>query len=79
MDAVIERLGGRIRVALPLGLGKPARFVDALYRRVRSSPELSLEIHTALPLEVPRARSDQCATGHSHGWDDECKGLDHSI
>ena len=58
MDAVIERLGGRIRVALPLGLGKPARFVDALYRRVRSSPELSLEIHTALTLEAPRARSD---------------------
>lgn len=56
-DALIECCGGRVRIALPLGLGKPVRLVDALYRRARERPQIELEISTALDLDVPRPRS----------------------
>lgn len=57
-DALIEQLGGRVRLALPLGLGKPLLLVDALYQRARQRPEISLEVFTALSLAAPRAGSD---------------------
>ena len=57
-EAVIERLSGRIRLAVPLGLGKPAALVNALYRKARQRPEICLTIYTALTLEIPRPRSE---------------------
>ena len=57
MDALVERLGGEVRLALPLGLGKPALLTNALYRRARSDPRISLDLFTALTLEPPRGRS----------------------
>jgi acyl-CoA hydrolase len=57
-EALIERLGGRIRLALPLGLGKPVMLANALYRRARQHPEIELDIYTALTLEIPRPRSE---------------------
>ncbi|NBC22359.1 MAG: acetyl-CoA hydrolase [Gammaproteobacteria bacterium] len=57
VDAVVDALDGRIRLAMPLGLGKPALFVNALYRRARAHPEISLDIYTALTLETPRPSS----------------------
>jgi len=56
-DALIARLGNRIALALPLGLGKAAGLVNALYARARERPELTLEIYTALTLEAPKPRS----------------------
>ena len=56
VDAVLARLGKRIVLALPLGLGKPAHFVNALYRRAARDSSLSLEILTALTLEKPTGR-----------------------
>lgn len=55
--ALVERLEGRIRLALPLGLGKPLRLLDALYRLAGEQPAIELDIFTALTLEVPRPRS----------------------
>jgi acyl-CoA hydrolase len=57
-EALLERLSGRVRVGLPLGLGKPALLINALYRRACRHPEIELSIHTALTLETPRAASD---------------------
>ncbi len=53
---ILNRVGADVRVALPLGLGKPVGLVDALYRRVSADPALSLQILTALSLEKPRER-----------------------
>lgn len=53
VDNVIESVGPQIRLAIPLGVGKPVQFINALYRRVRIDPRLSLEIFTALSLDVP--------------------------
>ena len=44
--------------ATPLGLGKPAPLLNALYARAKANAKLHLSILTALSLEVPRAGSE---------------------
>ncbi|MGE5396487.1 MAG: acetyl-CoA hydrolase/transferase C-terminal domain-containing protein [Chitinophagales bacterium] len=58
VDDVIEKVGKNIVFAMPLALGKPVMFVNELYRRAKEDPSISLKIITALPLEVPRGKSD---------------------
>ncbi|EAQ04833.1 hypothetical protein OB2597_06105 [Pseudooceanicola batsensis HTCC2597] len=50
---IIDRTGGDIRLALPLGLGKPVTLLNALTRAVADRPETRLSILTALTLERP--------------------------
>lgn len=50
---IIERTGGDIRLALPLGLGKPVTLLNALTRAVAARPDVRLSILTALTLERP--------------------------
>jgi acyl-CoA hydrolase len=47
-----------IALAAPLGLGKPHRLLNAIYRRVAADPTRSLKIYTALSLTLPKAGSD---------------------
>jgi acyl-CoA hydrolase len=56
--AIAERLGGRVNLALPLGIGKSAAIANALYRCAREDPTLELRIFTALTLELPHPRSE---------------------
>ena len=56
-EALIARCGPEIRLALPLGLGKPVTLLDALTRAVARRPEVRLSILTALTLEPPEADS----------------------
>ncbi|MDD2059523.1 acetyl-CoA hydrolase [Pseudomonas sp. GD03860] len=53
VDEVLARLPAHIHMGLPLGLGKPNAFVNALYARVRQLPERQLTIYTALSLGRP--------------------------
>jgi acyl-CoA hydrolase len=53
VDEVIARVGKTIRLGLPLGLGKPVRFVNALYQRAKDDPDIQLFIATALSLVAP--------------------------
>jgi len=53
VDVVLERLPAHIRLGLPLGLGKPNRFANALYARIKALPERQLTIYTALCLSRP--------------------------
>ena len=57
-DAIIERVGRRIVLALPLGLGKACHIANALYARAAADPALHLTIFTALTLEKPRPRQE---------------------
>lgn len=57
VDHIIDTVGTHIKLGLPLGLGKPPEFVNALYRRAKSEPRIRLEIYTALSLEVPTSGS----------------------
>jgi acyl-CoA hydrolase len=58
VDRVVADTGGDIRLGLPLGLGKPNQFVNALYQRACDDERISLTIFTALSLSVPRAGSE---------------------
>jgi len=55
---LVERVGAQLRVAAPLGLGKPNVLLNALYRRVAGDASLRLDLFTALSLARPRAKSD---------------------
>lgn len=53
VEQVLSRLPTHIHMGLPLGLGKPNAFVNALYARIRELPERRLTIYTALSLGRP--------------------------
>jgi acyl-CoA hydrolase len=55
---ILERVPGTLRVGAPLGLGKPHRLLNALYRRVVREGSRELWLHTALSLDPPRATGD---------------------
>ena len=60
-DAVVllrQRVPGHVVLAAPLGLGKPHRLLNAIYRDAERDPTRRLHILTALSLTPPRAHSD---------------------
>jgi acyl-CoA hydrolase len=57
-DTIIEKVGKRIVLALPLGLGKANHIVNALYANAAADPSIRLTIFTALTLTKPRAKSE---------------------
>lgn len=58
VDATLARLGTRIVLGLPVGLGKPIPFVNAMVRRACRDSSIHLTILTALSFRVPKGRSD---------------------
>src|SRR5215470_735539 len=55
-DAIVARVGKKIVLALPLGLGKANHVVNALFARAAADPSIHLRIFTALTLEKPRGK-----------------------
>ncbi len=55
VDAIIAKTGRQLVLAAPLGLGKPHRLLNAIYRRVATEPSMTLAIYTALSLTPPKA------------------------
>ena len=53
-EAVIERVGKDIRLALPLGLGKANLLTNALYAKAKADPSIHLTIYTALSIIRPK-------------------------
>lgn len=51
---IAERLGADLRVAAPLGLGKPHGLLNALYQLTKADTSRSLSLYTALSLTRPR-------------------------
>lgn len=58
VDAMLERVGKRVRLGTPLGLGKPNHLLNALYRRAKADPSIELHILTALSLVPPEATDE---------------------
>ena len=58
VDHVLDSIPGDIVLGIPLGVGKPNPFVNALYRRIKMNPARKLRIITALSLEKPVGHSD---------------------
>jgi acyl-CoA hydrolase len=57
VDAVLRRVGQRVVLALPLGIGKPNPLANEFYRRALRDPGLDLTIITALSLLKPVAHA----------------------
>lgn len=57
-NAIVERVGRRIVLAVPVGIGKPNLLVNALYRRAAADRGIELRILTGLSLVRPRYKSD---------------------
>src|SRR5690349_3165984 len=55
VDAVLRRVGPRIVLALPLGIGKPTPLANEFFRRALRDPSINLTILTALSLLKPVA------------------------
>ena len=58
VDLVLEVIKGDIVLGIPLGVGKPNPFVNALYRRIKANPARRLRIITALSLQKPVGKSE---------------------
>jgi len=58
VEAVLRRIGRRVVLALPLGIGKPNPIANEFYRRAARDPGIDLTIITALSLRRPTARTD---------------------
>lgn len=58
VDATIARVGRKIRLGTPLGLGKANHLVNEFFRRASEDPSIDLHIFTALTLTRPRWTSD---------------------
>lgn len=56
-EAIIAKVGRRIVLGLPLGLGKANHVVNALFARAMADRSIHLHIFTALTLEPPRPKS----------------------
>jgi acyl-CoA hydrolase len=58
VEATLDRIGRRIHLGTPLGLGKANHLVNEFYRRAREDPRFELRISTALTLGRPRWKND---------------------
>jgi len=55
VDFLLARVGKRIVLGAPLGIGKPHRLLNAIYARVAADPSIELTISTALALTPTKA------------------------
>jgi acyl-CoA hydrolase len=58
VDAILVRVGKRLRLATPLGIGKANHLLNAIYRRAQADPTIDLHIFTALTLQRPTGKSE---------------------
>jgi acyl-CoA hydrolase len=58
VEEALRRVGKRVCLALPLGIGKPNLVANEFFRRARADPSLDLTVVTALSLRKPTGGSD---------------------
>jgi acyl-CoA hydrolase len=58
VEATLRKVGRRIALGTPLGLGKANHLVNEFFRRACEDPSIDLHIFTALTLARPRWKSD---------------------
>jgi len=57
-EAIVDRVGRRIVMAIPVGIGKPNLLVNALYELALADRSITLRIITGLSLVRPSYKSD---------------------
>jgi len=58
VEEALRRVGKKVVLALPLGIGKPNLVANEFFRRARADRGLDLTIFTALSLRKPSGGSD---------------------
>ena len=58
VEAVLSKVGKRLVLGTPLGIGKPNHLLNAFFRRAERDPSIQLKIITALSLERPVGHSE---------------------
>ena len=58
VEETLRKVGRRIALGTPLGLGKANHLVNEFFRRAREDPRIDLHIFTALTLARPRWKSE---------------------
>src|ERR1044071_210235 len=58
VEEALRRVGNKVVLALPLGIGKPNLITNEFFRRARADASLDLTIFTALSLRKPTGSSD---------------------
>lgn len=58
VEQFCKRFPGGLKIATPLGLGKPNEILNEFYRRAKHDPKFSLTIYTALSLTRPEPKED---------------------
>ncbi len=58
VDNLIDQVGKKIVMAAPLAMAKPNQLINAVYRRLRTDPELHFTLITAVSLEKPTWSSE---------------------
>lgn len=57
-DRIVDTIGNRVVLGLPLGLGKPCQIANALYKKAQADPNIRLTILTALHIERAKPSSN---------------------
>ncbi len=58
VETLLASIDGPLRIAAPLGIGKPHRLLNALYARIEKDPSRELHLYTALSLDPPTPAND---------------------
>jgi acyl-CoA hydrolase len=58
VEETLKKVGRRIALGTPLGIGKANHLVNEFFRRAREDPRIDLHIFTALTLTRPRWKSE---------------------
>ncbi|HEX8843371.1 MAG TPA: acetyl-CoA hydrolase/transferase C-terminal domain-containing protein [Pyrinomonadaceae bacterium] len=58
VEETLRKVGRRISLGTPLGLGKANHLVNEFFRRAREDPKIDLHIYTALSLARPHWKGD---------------------
>ena len=58
VEAALSKVGRRIALCTPIGVGKPVALVNAFYRRAEADPHIELSILTGLTLARPSPGSE---------------------
>ncbi|UTV28843.1 acetyl-CoA hydrolase/transferase C-terminal domain-containing protein [Photobacterium atrarenae] len=57
VDRILATVGYEITLGVPLAIGKPVAFVNALYQRAKADARITLRIETGISLEKPVGKS----------------------
>ena len=58
VEAALSRVGCRVALCTPIGVGKPVALLNAFYRRAAADPRIELSILTGLTLARPHPASE---------------------